>query len=57
MNNPSVMAFIMSLTAGTIFMVTVREIISEAIKHTSFNKTLLMVLVGILIMGAYFTFL
>ena len=47
----------MSLTAGTIFMVTVREIISEALKHTSFNKTLLMVLVGILIMGAYFTFL
>jgi len=51
--NNLIWAFLISLTAGTIYMVTIKEILIESIRQSSNIYSLLVALVAFCLMGAY----
>jgi len=53
-DNPMVLAFFISLTIGTILMITVEEIFTESIKQSSVMFCLLIALMGSTLIGIYF---
>lgn len=50
-------AFLLSLTVGTIYMVTMKEILPEARKHTSEKYSLFVTVVAFFLIGAYIIFI
>lgn len=54
MNNPRIISFFISLTIGTILMITVKEIFTESIKHSSLLYCLFIALMGSALIGIYF---
>ena len=54
MDNTLLVAFSISLTIGIILMITVKEILIEAIKHSSVLYSLLIALIGFILIGLYF---
>ncbi|QUW23910.1 ZIP family metal transporter [Sporosarcina sp. Marseille-Q4063] len=55
--NTNVWAFLMSLTVGTIFMVTVKEILPESVKHSSNSYSIFVAMISFLLIGAYLLYL
>ncbi|WP_318618143.1 ZIP family metal transporter [Sporosarcina sp. YIM B06819] len=53
MQNNLLWAFLISLTVGTIYMVTIKEILTESIRQSSNIYSLLVALIGFCLMGAY----
>ena len=53
MENSLVWAFLLSLTVGTIYMVTIKEILPEAVKYSSNRYCLLVAVVTFFLLGAY----
>ena len=51
--NNLIWSFLISLTVGTIYMVTIKEILIESIRQSSNIYSLLVVLVAFCLMGAY----
>ncbi|WP_246231680.1 hypothetical protein [Sporosarcina jiandibaonis] len=47
----------MSLTVGTIYMVAVKEILPESIKHSSNAYSLLVAIISFFLIGAYLLYL
>ncbi|WP_203247680.1 ZIP family metal transporter [Sporosarcina beigongshangi] len=55
--NNLIWAFLISLTVGTIYMVTIKEILIESIRQSSNNYSLLVALIGFCLMGVYLIYL
>jgi zinc transporter, ZIP family len=55
--NTHLWAFLMSLTVGTIYMVTVKEILPESVKHSSNTYSLLVAVISFFLIGAYLLYL
>lgn len=53
MQNPLLWAFLISLTVGTIYMVAIKEILTESSRQSSNAYSLMIALVGFCLMGAY----
>lgn len=53
MQNKPLWAFLISLTVGTIYMVTIKEILTESIRQSSNNYSLVIALIGFCLMGVY----
>ena len=51
--NNLIWAILISLTVGTIYMVTIKEILPESIKQSSNRYSLLVTLIAFFLMGAY----
>ncbi|MEK4425319.1 ZIP family metal transporter [Solibacillus sp. FSL K6-1523] len=51
--NSLVWAFLISLTVGTIYMVTIKEILPESIKQSSNKYSFFVALIAFFLMGAY----
>ncbi len=51
--NNLIWAFLISLTVGTIYMVTIKEILPESIRQSSNRYSLLITLIAFFLMGAY----
>lgn len=49
--------FMISLTIGTIYMVTVKEILPESIKHSSIGFSMLTAVFSFCVIGAYFLYI
>lgn len=54
MENPLHLAFSISLTIGIIIMITIREIFTESIKHSSIRYCFLIAFMGYALIGIYF---
>lgn len=54
--NMSIWAFFMSITVGTIYKVTMKEILPEAVKHSSNFYGLLITTITFLLVGLYFIY-
>jgi len=52
--NPLLLAFFISLTIGTMLMITIREIFAESIKLSSFSYCFFISLIGYALIGIYF---
>lgn len=52
--NPLLLAFSISLTIGTMIMITIREIFAESIKLSSFRSCFFIGLIGYALIGIYF---
>jgi ZIP family zinc transporter len=57
MENPLIIAFFISLTIGTILMITVKEVFTESIKRSSVLYCLIIALMGSALIGIYFNFI
>lgn len=53
LNNDFLWAFLMSLVVGMIYMVTMKEILPESIRHSSNRYSLVVVVITFFIMGSY----
>ncbi|MEK5069654.1 ZIP family metal transporter [Sporosarcina sp. FSL K6-1508] len=56
MHNNLLWAFLISLTVGTIYMVTIKEILTESIRQSSNIYSLLVALIAFCLMGAYLVY-
>lgn len=50
-------AFLISLTVGTIYMVTIKEILPESRRHSSSRYSLLVTVISFCLMGAYLLYI
>lgn len=55
--NNHLWAFLMSLTVGTIYMVTVQEILPESVKHSSNAYSIFVAVISFFLIGAYLLYL
>jgi ZIP family zinc transporter len=55
--NTHLWAFLMSLTVGTIYMVTVKEILPESVKHSSNAYSIFVAVISFFLIGAYLLYL
>ncbi|MBE1556574.1 ZIP family metal transporter [Sporosarcina limicola] len=51
--NTPIWAFLISLTVGTIYMVTIKEILTESIRHSSNRYSLLVAFLAFCLLGLY----
>lgn len=50
-------SFLISLAVGTIYMVTIKEILPESIRHSSNRTSILVALISFFLMGGYLVYL
>jgi ZIP family zinc transporter len=54
--NPVFWSLFISLSIGMIYMVTIKEIITDSIKESSSTRVFILALLGFSVIGAFFTF-